>query len=264
MSTTHIDLESLVDHLLRRSFDQPMFLTFDDTCLVAQVPLNADDPVASLFCRTVDTHISAVGIYAPATLSGSIDTSIVSVDQTVVHIVHRSGNALTALSQLESVRTFGPTTEPQHGRVPDACRRILGLATAPPTHSMTDFVIAAWLEVISRVALQHPGITWSDIVALHPACNSIDEAATPTAIAQATQALGHSLDWERFRRVITAVGGFPFGDSGKKTAAWMDTGMFSRWAMDSLPSRSDAFDLLDAALGPATFDRLWATIRFCE
>ena len=102
------------------------------------------------------------------------------------------------------------------------------------------------------------------IVALHPACNSIDEAATPTAIAQATQALGHSLDWERFRRVITAVGGFPFGDSGKKTAAWMDTGMFSRWAMDSLPSRSDAFDLLDAALGPATFDRLWATIRFCE
>jgi hypothetical protein len=264
MSTTHIDLESLVDHLLRRSFDQPMFLTFDETCLVAQVPLNADDPVPSLFCRSVDTRISAVGIYAPATLSGSIDTSIVSADQTVVHIVHRSGNALTALSQLESVRTFGPTTEPQHGRVPDACRRILGLATAPPTDSMTDFVIAAWLEVISRVALQHPGITWSDIVALHPACNSIDEAATPTAIAQATQALGHSLDWERFRRVITAVGGFPFGDSGKKTAAWMDTGMFSRWAMDSLPSRSDAFDLLDAALGPATFDRLWATIRFCE
>ena len=252
MSTTHIDLESLVDHLLRRSFDQPMFLTFDETCLVAQVPLNADDPVPSLFCRTVDTHISAVGIYAPATLSGSIGTSIVSADQTVVHIVHRSGNALTALSQLESVRTFGPTTEPQHGRVPDACRRILGLATAPPTDSMTDFVIAAWLEVISRVALQHPGITWSDIVALHPACNSIDEAATPTAIAQATQALGHSLE------------GCPFGDSGKKTAAWMDSGMFSRWAMDSLPSRSDAFDLLDAALGPATFDRLWATIRFCE
>jgi hypothetical protein len=64
--------------------------------------------------------------------------------------------------------------------------------------------------------------------------------------------------------VITAVGGFPFGDSGKKTAAWMDTGMFSRWAMDSLPSRSDAFDLLDAALGPATFDRLWATVQLCE
>ena len=57
MSTTHIDLESLVDHLLRRSFDQPMFLTFDETCLVAQVPLNADDPVPSLFCRTVDTHM---------------------------------------------------------------------------------------------------------------------------------------------------------------------------------------------------------------
>ena len=264
MQTAHIDLEPFVDHLLRCSFDQPMFLTFDDTHLVAHVPLDADDPVPSLFCRTVDTHISAVGIYAPETVSGASGTAAVSADQTVVHIVHRSGIALTALSQLESVRTFGPTTEPQNGRVPDACRRVLGLATAPPTDSMTDFVIAAWLEVICRVALQNPGITWSEIVALHPACNSIDEAATPTAIAKATQVLGHSLDWERFRRVITAVGGFPFGDSGKTTAAWMDTGMFSRWAMDSLPSRSDAFDLLDVALGPATFDRLWATIRFCE
>jgi hypothetical protein len=264
MPTTHIDLELLVDHAVRRSFDQPMFLTFDDTHLIAHVPLDADDPVPSLFCRTVDTHISAVGIYAPATLSGSSGTSTDSTDQTVVHIVHRSGIALTALSQLESVRTFGPTSEPQNGRVPDACRRILGLATAPPTDSMTDFVIAAWLEVISRVALDNPEITWSDIVALHPACNAISEPAIPAAIAQATQALGHSLDWERFRRVITAVGGFPFGDSGKKTAAWMDTGMFSRWAMDSLPSRSDAFDLLDAALGPATFDRLWVTVQLCE
>jgi len=264
MPITHFDLEPLVDQLLRCSFDQPMFLTFDDTHLVAHVSLDADDPVPSLFCRTVDAHVSAVGIYAPAMVSGSSGRPTVSADQTVVHIVHRSGIALTALSQLESVRTFGPTTEPQQGRVPDACRRILGLTTAPPTDSMTDFVIAAWLEVISRVALQHPEITWSDIVALHPACSSIGEAATPTEIAQATQTLGHSLDWERFRRVISAVGGFPFGDSGKKTAAWMDTGMFSRWAMDSLPSRSDAFDLLDAALGPATFDRLWATIRFCE
>ena len=264
MPTTHIDLESLVDQLLRSSFDRPMFLAFDDTHLVEQIPLDADDPVPSLFCRIVDTHISAVGIYAPATLTGSSGRPTVSADQTVVHIVHRNGIALTALSQMESVRTFGPTTEPQHGRVPDACRRILGLTTAPPTDSMTDFVIAAWLEVISRVALQDPEITWSDIVALHPACNAISEPALPTAIAQATRDLGHSLDWERFRRVITAVGGFPFGDSGKKTAAWMDTGMFSRWAMDSLPSRSDAFDLLDATLGPATFDRLWATVQLCE
>ncbi|CAB4598504.1 unannotated protein [freshwater metagenome] len=264
MHITHIELEPFVERTLRRPVEQPTFLSFDDIDLVAHDELDADDPVRSLLCRTVDDHITAVGICAPASTSKPGHASIESADQTVVHIVHRSGTALTVLSEQGSVRTFGPTTEPQHGRVPDACRRILGLPTAPPTDSMTDFVIAAWLEIIARVALQTPELSWHDIVALHPAGSSVVEPTTPTAIAHATKDLGRSLQWERFRKVIATVGGFPFGDSAMETAAWMDAGMFSRWAMDSLPSRSDAFDLLEAVLGPATFDRLWATIRFCE
>jgi hypothetical protein len=263
MPTTQIDLELYVQFCLEGSNERPTFLTFDDTRLVERFPLDDDDPVPSLLGRTVKHEIVAVGICAPATAASKSDASL-DTDQTVVHVVHRNGIAITVLSHPAGVRTFGPTTEPQRGRVPDACRRILGLATSPPTDSMTDFVISAWLEVIVRQALRTPELSWSDIVTLHPACNTVNEAPTPAIVAQATHDLGGALDWERFRKVIATVGGFPFGDSAKETAAWMDAGMFSRWAMDSLPSRSDAFDLLEAVLGPATFDRLWATIRFCE
>jgi len=263
MPTTQIDLQPFVQLSLEGSLEQATFLTFDNTKLVERVPLDDDDPVPSLLGRSVAHDIVAVGICAPATATTKNDASQ-DTEQTVVHVIHRDGTAITVLSHAGRTRTFGPTSEPQRGRVPDACRRILGLATSPPTDSMTDFVIAAWLEVIARHAVQTPELSWVDIVTLHPACNSMNESLTPATVAHATQGLGQALDWERFRKVIATVGGFPFGEAAKETAAWMDAGMFSRWAMDSLPTRSDAFDLLEAVLGPATFDRLWATIRFCE
>jgi hypothetical protein len=263
MTTTQIDLESLVQLSLEGSVEQATFLSFDTTGLLERFPLTNEDPVASLLGRTVDQNIAAVGICAPATAMSANDETL-DVDQTVVHIVHRNGMAITVLSHQSHTRTFGPTSEPQRGRVPDACRRILGITTSPPTDSMTDFVIAAWLEVIVRQALQTPELSWADIVRLHPAGTAVGDCPTPVAVADATKALGRALDWERFRKVIATVGGFPFGDTAKETAAWMDTGMFSRWAMELLPSCSDAFDLLESVLGPATFDRLWATIRFCE
>jgi hypothetical protein len=34
--------------------------------------------------------------------------------------------------------------------------------------------------------------------------------------------------------------------------------------MELLPSRSDALDILESVIGPATFDRLWATLRLCD
>lgn len=264
MHTTEIDLDYFVELSLQLASSAPSLLTFAHGNLVDRIELDPDDPVPSLVGRNVSFDITTVAVCAPATITSDDNASHSSVDQTVVHAIHRSGVAVTILSTTETVRTLGPTTNPQQGRVPDACRRILGLRTVAPEDSMTDFVIAAWLEVIARYAVQTPGLSWPDVVALHPAQSSVGTDATPAEVAEATECLGKSLDWERFRNVIAAVGGFPFGDTAKETAAWMDAGMFSRWAMDLLPSRPEAFDLLEAVLGPSTFDRLWATIRFCE
>ncbi len=264
MHLTEIDLDSFVELSIQLASSAPSLLTFTDSNLVDRVELDPDDPVPSLVGRHVALDITAVAFCAPATVTSDDNPSPPSIEQTVVHAIHRSGVAITVLSTAETVRTFGPTTNPQQGRVPDACRRILGLRTTAPEDSMTDFVIAAWLEVIARYAVKTPGLSWPEVVALHPAQSSVGSDSTPAEVAEATECLGRSLDWERFRNVIATVGGFPFGDSAKETAAWMDAGMFSRWAMDLLPSRPEALDLLEAVLGPSTFDRLWATVRFCE
>lgn len=129
---------------------------------------------------------------------------------------------------------------------------------------MIDFVIAAWLEVITRHALATPALSWEDIVGLHPVTQMNPPTATPSSMADATRTLGAALDWERFRSVIAAVGGFPFGDDAQRVAEWMDDGMFSRWAMELLPTQTEALRILDACLGPSAYDRLWATISLCS
>lgn len=257
-------IEDLVAIAKSRPGQQPSLLFFTDTGLSDCSELVTDDPVASLYCRVAPDDVTGIGLCSPATVSSMNGAAINDVAATVIHIVQRSGQSVTVLFSGEDIRWFGPTHQVQHGRVPDSCRRLLGLTTAPPSESMTTFVISAWLEVLTRHALDKPDIDWESIVALHPAHNLAPTPATPSTLAAATRSLGTSLNWERFRCVIATVGGFPFGDNATEIAQWMDEGMFSRWAMELLPSRTDALDILESIIGPATYDRLWATLRLCD
>jgi hypothetical protein len=259
-----LDIEALVNLAKKQKGHQPALLSFTDTELFECAELVADDPVASLYGRVAPSNITAVGLCASATVSSINETAADDDASSVIHIVQRSGRAVTVLFSGDDVRWFGPTHRPQQGRVPDSCRRLLGLSTTPASDSMTAFVIVAWLEVVTRYALEDPTIDWESIVALHPARNLLREPITPSTLAAATCSLGTSLNWERFRCVIATVGGFPFGENATEIARWMDEGMFSRWAMELLPSRSDALDILESVIGPATFDRVWATLRLCD
>ena len=259
-----VDVLDLATDIATMNISTPTFLTVDHTGKLERMDLHSEDPVKQLFGIVVQRSVNAVGICAPAMVTTAEQKPETGTDHVVIHVVNRHGTSVTTLTTGSDSRRFGPNTDPQTGRVPDTCRRVLGLPTCPPTDSMTDFVLAAWLEVIARHALDRPGLEWSDITGLHPATHCVPAPITPTALAKATLDLGTSLDWDRFRRVIAKVGGFPFGDNAIEIAAWMDDGMFSRWAMDSIPTCNEALDLLEAVLGPATFDRLWATVRLCE
>ena len=262
MTTTQTDLDPFICQAREVTATAPILLLFTGTALTGRIDLDPTDPVPSMVGLRADDEVSAVALHADATVTSS--RHLAEIDHRVIHVSHRSGWAITVMGNGHTLRRFGPTIEPQHGRVPDACRRILGLSTAPPTDSMTDFVVAAWLEVVARRAIDTPSLSWPSIVDLHPTRNSIDHPVTPAALAEATRRLGAALDWERFRKVIASVGGFPFGDDATALAAWMDAGMFSRWAIDALPARADLLDLLASVLGPAAFDRLWATVRLCD
>lgn len=253
------DLEAVARAILALPFDRPTRLFVDGTDVRAQV-LPGACVVIDLLGERPHGSVGAVGLAAPATVSRHDGDE--QWTGSVVHLVSRAGISVTAVAQGGDVTVFGPDLEPQTGRVPDACRRVLDLPTPPPTTSMTPFVFGAWLEVIGG-RVDDETLDWPAIVAFHPAAMVLPSVPTPAEVAAATRELGESMEWDRFRRVIAAVGGFPFGPDGRAVAARADAGMFSRWAMDELPATVDALDRLARDLTPGAHDRVWATAHLC-
>ena len=126
---------------------------------------------------------------------------------------------------------------------------------------MTRFVFCSWLAVI--LGRLDDVFDWATVVRLHPAAATLGGHPTAARVAEVTRDLGESMDWERFRRVIAAVGGFPFGPQGTRIAAWADAGMFSRWALDELPPLDVSMGRLFDEVSPDTIDRLWAAAHLC-
>jgi hypothetical protein len=246
--------------------ERPILVIFDATGQEQVEELPADDPVVSLYTRHVPDDALAVGLVADATVNNP-SWQHPEEFASVVHLVDRDGRSTTVLATgAPRPSVFGPDREPQVGRVPDACRRMLGLPTAPPDGPMTHFVLASWLELVVQHATARPGMDWGAVINLHPAIEFEDAygSLNPAEIARRTHVLGERLDWNKFRVVVSAGCGFPFGPDATEIAWWMDAGMFSRWAMDEIPDREVTLEILDAVLQPSTFDRVWATIRMCD
>jgi len=244
---------------------------------VELIELRGPDPVLELVGRAVPPNWIAVGLRAGAHARRGNDPTTAQSGN-VVHIVHRNGTAVTVLSFPSVDRlVLGPDTEVRDGRVPDACRRLLGLPTAPPPASMTAFVVDSWLAVCAKTATLSPGLTWPEVVLLHPATaggmtspmpsraeqvrpGSRAEAPTPADIAAATEQLGASLGWKRFHAACITSRFTPCPNLSTDAAAWMDAGMFARWVHGELPPRELVLDVLDATLQPGASDRVWATL----
>lgn len=262
------DVVALARSILDLAIDDPLHVTvFSDGAVMFEL-LSDCLMVDGLLLRTAPPQVAMVGIAAPALASRRATPDAVDggpLDRPrsgrVVHLVDRAGVSATTLDAGEATTlVFGPTTEPQSGRVPDVCRRMLALPTEPPSCSMTPFVFGAWLAVVTGNVQDGD---WGDAVLLHPSSAVLDDAPTAAEVAAATKDLGESMDWDRFRHVIAAVGGFPFGPDGASMARWMDAGMFSRWAMDELPSAQDALRTLSRQVTPDAIDRLWAVAHLC-
>jgi len=264
-------VERVAEHVLKNlNPDIPTFLTINATGALHTESLLGTDPVADLYGRVASSDQIMIGLLAPAFVRSRMGACNDPTNGVVVHVLDRFGSAVTRLSaeatpypSTPTSHCVGPSTDPQSGRIPDACRRILGLSTAVPTVPILSFVIGAWLEIITRHALEEPGFSWADVIAVHPSVATLAANATPADVAAATRQLGDALDWERFRVVIATVGGYPFGQDAQELASWMDAGMFSRWALEELPDQTDILDLLDGVLTPAALDRLWVSIRMC-
>lgn len=231
-------------------------------------PLLGIDPVAELIGIRQPHGCRIVGVRASVT-TRSADSSA-ERHGSMLHLLDADGTSVTQLiGHAPDQLRLGPDTVVRQGRLSDACRRILGLPTSPPPVDMVHFVIDAWLSIVLRTALISPGLRWPRVVELSlvhqlAAGPAPSESTNPAAMADALRDLAGSMDWHRYRAACVTLGGCPVSELSASDIAWMDTGMFSRWTHDSMPTTADLLDLLEPVLSPTAFDLLWATVALAR
>lgn len=183
----------------------------------------------------------------------------------VIHLVHRSGHAVSTVrpeSGEVHVDRCRPT-DVSRGRIDDACRRALGLATSPPADPPMAVWAGIWLDRVMAAALDNPKsvpASWPDLAALHPmapkllarrASRFLDRSDIDTA----TTRLGRAWSWEQLR-LACAGKTWAVESVRPEWAAWMDDGMFSRCVLQQLPDAADAIECVRAHLPEGLADEL--------
>ena len=185
---------------------------------------------------------------APVTERVTARVTAVAADQPVARVglamaVDRSGRQITVVRGLDDGRHLvegpdGPDASPE-GRIPDACRRGLGLPTPPPGSE----VIELWAFGLARPACCFDAVaeprarTWVEAAGRFPASGhppGTMRAAPATPDAQITTRLVRRRGrvaargrWGELRRRWGRWSGVRLGVD-RHTASWMDDGMFSR------------------------------------
>jgi hypothetical protein len=187
-----------------------------------------------------------------------------------VHLVDRSGASASAV-RLKGEAAMVLSSLDDHdpsGRVDDVCRRALGLATAPPTHTSIELWALLWLErvIASRGGAPDTRVRWRAIAELHPAVAMV-VASDPQRGGQAAETLtrlGELLadvhSWSVLRTACAARE-WPVADIPPEVAAWLDDGAFSRWLIGEFPSIEQLAAAASELLPPSVGRRLRAALR---
>jgi hypothetical protein len=148
---------------------------------------------------------------------------------------------------------------PEGGRLLDTLRRNLALATAPPSEGTARLLTVLWLAALLDAATTAPARPrWPSVVKLHPAARLILDRGRPVNRADLeaiVRVAPSTLTWSVLRAAearhasLTSL-------CPPHTAAWMDTGMYSRWVLADLPEVETLWSALGDCLSPATRRRL--------
>jgi hypothetical protein len=153
------------------------------------------------------------------------------------------------------------------GRIDDALRRCLGLLTEPPSTTTAPLWIALWLDAVVTRAATGDGRaahdSWDAVARLHPAVpalvSDVSESISPARLVALGEALTRLRDWREVRRLV-AAGTLVLPEIQPATAAWLDDGAFSRWALGGFPDAADlaraTCSVLPAALTASVCDVL--------
>jgi hypothetical protein len=228
-------------------------------------PLLGGDPAAELRGFRCPDEWQTFGIASRARLR-SLDPDGPEPEQTsFVFLVGRSGAAI-ALAGDDLGRPLRLEARgEQCGRVPDACRRALGLATPPPPCDTRTWFALQWLDRACEIALEEARrFSWEQLAGLYPLATPAFRAELPGPLAEHLIMLGDIagsvLDWDRLRE--RAIADDPGGCRlAPHEAAWTDEGTFARILLEPYPELADLVEILQPRLEPDTQAQLAATLH---
>ena len=251
---------SLVDEgLVADEGDEPgvaigLALT-DDGVELALQPLDPVEPVTSLFGFICPPEWVAFGVLTRAHAHSVDEPDGPPAPVRFGLLVSRSGEQVTLVRPdgAEALAEPGPLGE---GRVPDACRRALGLATPPPADPVGRLWALLWLESLMAESLAEPGsLDWLHVCRSHPAVAyvlDLDESVAselPHRFIEMVEIIGRQFDWERLRSMAVEGRLTGFGIPADD-AAWMDDGMFSREVLGTFAPVDDMLTDLEPVTAP--------------
>ncbi len=229
-----------------------------DTIELALHPLWGPEPVGDLFGFVAPPTWLAFGVVASGTaraLAGASPSP--GADQAVLvgFLVSRRGQCAHLTW---SAGALGRSSQAPGGRIPDACRRSLGLPTDDPQAPVIELWATLWLERVLVDLLAEPrSPSWTQLAWSFPAfgvLSGCDPAATVTV--DSLVAVGHAAQlwgWGELRRLQAAGTTSSFGIT-PADAQWMDDGMFSREALGALPGLRELVVDLAELLAPTVAD----------
>lgn len=239
--------------------------------LLLHVADDGDDVVLGLKPLPADTHPfgELAGFTAPADWSmfgvrvrgtaHHLDGQRPSERSATTFVVDRSGEERSIMRIGARVE---PLAGPACGTIPDLCRRVLGLSTAPapPTTAVLwtvawlDRLVEAWGDPARRRSLG----SWSVIAALHPAFDTA-VLEDPALLVPAARAHAAAWSWERLRNTPEALL-LPDGPLATAITTWMDDGFYARWALGAFPPPATLARDLAGLLDPELRERFVDTL----
>jgi hypothetical protein len=208
---------------------------------------------------TAPPEWAAFGIRARGRAHHLDEPAAAPVASATTFLVDRTGAEASVL------RLDGQVTDlpgPALGTIPDLCRRVLDLPTAPAPTSTALLWTSMWLDrVIEQWGQPHRrrdlSSSWGRIAVLHPAVHApsppdVIAFGDPASLITVARSHAAAASWEQLRRSPIPLA-LPDGVLDRDVALWMDDGFFARWTIGAFPSAAtmatDLRDLLGEPLG---------------
>jgi hypothetical protein len=189
-----------------------------------------------------------------------------AVPVTVTLLIDRTGQGRGLLRDGDQVRRL---TGLPDGVVGDACRRALGLPTAPPPDSTVGLWLHLWLDRVvdaaeaatRRRSRSGPPLSWDATARLHPA-PGMGVVPAPEEVVEVTHEMAGTWPWSRLRLEPEVV------DTGRPPleraiAVWMDDGMYARWVRSELVELPVLLAAARRFLDPRALERVSRSFALC-